>query len=251
MNAITTFFRRLMAQGHRYAVVLPALSLFGYSSLQAAETTSPEQLIGTAEGFLDVEVQDYLERADIEGRSEIKVNSLDPRLSLAACDQDLTASLEGTRPIGRVAVRIQCEGSSPWTIFVPAQVRLFREVVAVARPLKRAQLMTMEDVKLVERDVSSANQGYLTSLDQAVDKKLTRPLMVDQVISPAHVEQAEVIRKGDQVVISARSGKINVRMPGEALSDGYPGEQIRIRNLNSKRVIKARVIGPGQVEVEM
>jgi flagella basal body P-ring formation protein FlgA len=40
-------------------------------------------------------------------------------------------------------------------------------------------------------------------------------------------------------------------MPGEALSDGGLSEQIRVRNLNSQRVVKARVTGPGQVEVSM
>jgi flagella basal body P-ring formation protein FlgA len=66
-----------------------------------------------------------------------------------------------------------------------------------------------------------------------------------------HIEQAEVIRKGDQVVITARSGTLSVRMPGEALSNGGLSEQIRVKNLNSKRVIKAQVIAPGQVEVSM
>ncbi|WP_424753608.1 flagella basal body P-ring formation protein FlgA [Klebsiella pneumoniae] len=40
-------------------------------------------------------------------------------------------------------------------------------------------------------------------------------------------------------------------MPGEAMSDGSFNEQIRVKNLNSSRVIKANVTGPGQVEVAM
>ncbi|MCY1454933.1 flagella basal body P-ring formation protein FlgA [compost metagenome] len=60
-----------------------------------------------------------------------------------------------------------------------------------------------------------------------------------------------MVSKGDQVVISAMSPAINVRMPGEALSNGAPGEQIRVRNLSSGRVVKARVKGPGQVQVDM
>ena len=59
------------------------------------------------------------------------------------------------------------------------------------------------------------------------------------------------MRKGDQVVINARSGTLTVRMPGEALSDGGLSEQVRVKNLNSKRVIKARITGPGQVEVAL
>jgi flagella basal body P-ring formation protein FlgA len=60
-----------------------------------------------------------------------------------------------------------------------------------------------------------------------------------------------VIRKGDQVVITARTGTMAVKMPGEALSNGGMNEQIRVRNLNSQRVVKARVTGPAQVEVSM
>jgi flagella basal body P-ring formation protein FlgA len=40
-------------------------------------------------------------------------------------------------------------------------------------------------------------------------------------------------------------------MPGEALSNGGLREQIRVKNLNSQRVIKAQVMAPGQVEVAM
>ena len=89
------------------------------------------------------------------------------------------------------------------------------------------------------------------AITQAIGKKLTRPLQPDQVLAPIHVEQAEVVRRGDQVIISARSGGISVRMPGEALSDGGMGKQINVRNLGSQRVVKARVTGPGQVEVAM
>ena len=59
------------------------------------------------------------------------------------------------------------------------------------------------------------------------------------------------MRKGDHVIISARSGTLSVKMPGEALSDGGLSEQIRVKNLNSNRIIKARVTAPGQVEVAL
>lgn len=252
MNATTTLFRRLIAKRRQLLGVLPALCGLGYSPTAATATTLPEQLIGATQSFLELTVGDYLQRSEIQARHEIQINQLDPRLRLPLCDQDLTTSLESpAQPIGRVTVRVRCEGSSPWTVFVPGQVRLYRHVLIVSRPLKRETVLTAADLSLLERDVGLLNQGYLTSLDQALGKKLTRTLLPDQVLAPVHLQQAEAIRKGDQVVISARSAAVNVRMPGEALSDGAPGEQIRVRNQRSQRVIKARVIGPGQVEVAM
>ncbi|GLX89058.1 flagella basal body P-ring formation protein FlgA [Pseudomonas fragi] len=204
------------------------------------------------QGFLEFTVEDYLATGHIEGRYEIQVNNLDPRLRLAQCDKELTATLESpAQPMGRVTVRVRCEGSSPWTIFVPAQVKLFREVVTVTHPLKRGMVIDYDDVVLRERDISLINQGYMTAVELAVGQKLLRPMVTDQVLTLTHLEQAAVVRKGDQVVINARSGTLTVRMPGEALSDGGLSEQVRVKNLNSKRVIKARITGPGQVEVAL
>lgn len=232
--------------------VLPALCLLGYNPLQAAALVLPEELIGATEGFLEFSVEDYLERSEIQARYEISVNPLDPRLRLAACDSDLTQTLESPKqPVGRVTVRISCAGSTPWTIFVPAQVRLFSPVVVATRPLNRGELLGPDTTALAEQDIGTLTQGYLTSTELVAGRKMTRAVRAGQALTPALVEMAESIKRGDQVVINARSGGINVRMPGEALSGGTLGQQISVRNLSSQRVIKARIAGPGQVEVAM
>ena len=252
MNTETTTIRHLLANCRYWLAVLPALLALGYGPLVSAAAMRTDDLIGASETFLEQAVGDYLQRSNIAGRHEIQINRLDPRLRLPLCDQPLTTQLESpAHPIGRVTTRVRCEGSAPWTVFVPAQVRLFREIVTTTRPLKRAGIIEPQDVTLRERDVSTINQGFLTSVDEAIGQKLTRPTVADQVITLVHLEQAEVIRKGDQVVITARSGTLAVRMPGEALANGGLKEQIRVKNLNSQRVIKAQVTAPGQVEVAM
>lgn len=249
MYTKTTFSRRLtrLLTGSLVALCLMASSV----RTQAQAFTLPEQLIGVTQGFLEFTVEDYLATTQTGGRYEIQVNRLDPRLRMPLCSQQLDASLESPTPLGRVTVKVRCDSAAPWTIFVPAQVRLLRDVVVMTRPLKRESVVGEGDIALRERDVGTLGQGYLTQMDQAVGMKLLRPTVVDQVLTQQHLEQAEVVRKGDHVVIVARSGTLSVRMPGEALSKGGLQEQIRVRNLNSKRVVKARVTGPGQVEVAM
>ncbi|WP_253398212.1 MULTISPECIES: flagellar basal body P-ring formation chaperone FlgA [Pseudomonas] len=254
MDMKTTVSRRTSRPRYRRLLCAwMALFAVGASATARADNvTLPDLLIGVTQGFLEFTVEDYLATTQTPGRYEIQVNQLDPRLRMPMCDKELTATLESpAQPIGRVTVKVRCEGASPWTVFVPAQVKLFRDVVVVSRPLKRSGIIGYEDVSLRERDISLINQGYLTSVDQAVGQRLTRPMVTDQVITLVHLEQAEVIRKGDQVVISASSGGLNVKMPGEALSNGGMSEQIRVKNLNSNRVIKARVTAPGQVEVAL
>ena len=232
---------------------MSAVCLFNAGSPAFADAvTLPDMLIGVTQGFLEFTVEDYLATSQTEGRYEIEVKQLDPRLRMPMCDKELTATLESpATPIGRVTVKVRCDSTAPWTVFVPAQVRLFRDVVTTTRPLKRAGFIEPGDVMLRERDISLVGQGYFTSTEQTIGQKLTRPTVGDQVLTLVHLEQAEVVTKGDQVVITARSGTLSVRMPGEALSNGGLREQIRVKNLNSQRVIKAQVIAPGQVEVAM
>ncbi|KAB5621839.1 flagellar basal body P-ring formation protein FlgA [Pseudomonas putida] len=250
MYTKTTFSRRLT---RLLAIPLAIACLLASGARTLADSfTLPEQLIGVTQGFLEFTVEDYMTRTQTVGRYDIQVNNLDPRLRMPVCSQQLDASLESpAQPLGRVTVRVRCDGTSPWTVFVPAQVKLFRDVVVMTRPLKRESVIGEGDVALRERDVSTLGQGFLSELDQAVGMKLLRPTVLDQVLTLQQLEQADVIRKGDHVVITARSGGLSVRMPGEALSKGGLTEQIRVRNLNSQRVVKATVVGPGQVEVAM
>lgn len=235
-----------------FLMTLAAACTFVACNTNADEFTSREELIGATQGFLEFTVEDYLATSQTEGRYEISVNEIDPRLRMPKCAEQLTASLSSPgAPLGRVSVKVRCDTAAPWTVFVPAQVKLFREVVMTTRPLTRDTVLGAPDLVMRERDVGLLTQGFLTSLDQALGFKLTRQTASDQVLSATFVQQPEVINKGDQVVIIARTGALAVRMPGEAMSNGAMSQQISVRNLNSQRVIKARVTGPGEVEVSM
>ncbi|MED5607263.1 MULTISPECIES: flagellar basal body P-ring formation chaperone FlgA [Pseudomonas] len=228
------------------------LGAFAPGPTWADDFTAPEILIGSTQGFLEFKVEDYLQRSGIDARYEIEVARIDPRLRLAACDKDLTQSLESpAQPVGRVSVLVRCDGSSPWSVYVPAQVKLFRQVLVTTLPLKRDHVLEPGDISLVERDIGLLSQGYLTDPQQAVGQKLKRPTVSDQILAPVFLEQAAAVRKGDQVVIRAQTGTVNVVMPGEAMADGVPGEQIRVRNLRSQRIIRARVVEPGAVQVTL
>jgi flagella basal body P-ring formation protein FlgA len=235
------------------SLLLTLAGLYSTSQTYAGtEITLPEQLIGAAQGFLEERVQEYLIESHTDGRHEIRVNDLDPRLRLAACDQPLSAAQQGTEsPLGRISVRVRCEGSTPWTVYIPAEVRLYRNVVVTTRPLLRDTIIDPQNVTLLERDIGKLPQGYLTDIDLVMGQKLKRQVVADQILAPSFLQAAEVVHKGDQVVITTGSIAFNVRMQGEALTDGAQGEQIRVKNLNSKRVVKARVTGPGMVEVTM
>ena len=212
-----------------------------------------DQLIGVTSQYLEQQVSDYAQTLGGDPRHEVRINRLDQRLRLPICAEDaLSARLESPDiPIGRVTVRVTCDGPSPWRLFVQAQVSLYQQVVVSSRPLSRGGVIGAQDIRLAERDTGLLNSNYLLDPAQAIGMQLKRNVNTDTVLSHTQLEQNRLIQRGDKVVISAGNSSVNVRMPGEALEDGTLGAQIRVRNTRSNRVIRARVTGPGQVEAGM
>ena len=221
-------------------------------SIFAQAETVQQQIIGTSQEFLEHITKEYLAQNSIDGRHTVKIGRLDPRLRLPFCSEPLQASLESpAQPLGRVTIRVRCDSQAPWTIFVPGHVNVYREVATALRSLPRNSIVQAADVQLSERDISSLRQGYILNLENVIGQKITRPIQPNQIISANYLKAAAAINKGDQVVISARANSMYVRMPGTALEEGAIGQQIRVRNVRSQRVVHARVTGPGQVEVAM
>jgi flagella basal body P-ring formation protein FlgA len=235
----------------RYLTGCALLPLFFCATVSANPLI--DQVIGATTTFLEQEIETHLQRSARDARYEVQINRLDNRLRLPLCpDGALRAELESpAEPVGRVTVRLSCESEVRWRLFVPAQVSLFQPVLVTTRPLSRHSVVSERDVSLLERDVGLLNNAYLTDMEQIKGLRLRRQVSADTVLSPNQLEQQEVVKRGDKVVISAANAQVSVRMPGEALESGNLGSQIRVRNNRSGRVVKARISGPGQVEVAM
>lgn len=232
--------------------LITVLILLGSGALHANPLI--DQLIGTTSAFLEQKIAAHLEASTQDARYTIEVNRLDQRLRLPLCPADaLSATLESPSvPVGRVTVRVSCDSSeAQWRLFVPAMVNLYHQVVVTTRPLPRHGVIGANDIDMRERNLGILSGGYLLRPEQAIGLRVRRPVNADEVLSPNQLEQDETVKRGDKVVISAANSRVAVRMPGEALESGTAGSQIRVRNTRSNRILKARIIGPGQVEVAM
>lgn len=225
--------------------------LLGFFS--GAATASPliDQLVGSAESFLQGAIEEHLASSTRDANYRIEISRLDNRLRLPLCDENaLQTTLESPQvPIGRVTVRVSCNSPSSWRLFVPAQVSLRQSVLVTTRPLLRHSILAAGDLALVERDITTTADSFLTSPDTVIGLRLRRALPADTALTPQHLEQNQIISRGDKVIIRSSNERVSVRMPGEALEAGSIGSQIRVRNSRSDRVIHARITGPGEVRV--
>lgn len=190
--------------------------------------------------------------AEDHNKVEITVGTLDPRLRLHRCDKPLEAfKPPGSRMIGNTSIGVKCVGATPWKLYVPVKISIYKNVLIAKRYLKRGAKIKASDIELYERDLSTVTRGYMTEPQQAVGMILKQPLMVDAILTPAMLEAQKLVRRGEGVIILAKDNGIEVRMKGKALVDGSNGQIIRVKNLASQRIIEGQVISRGIVSVPM
>ncbi len=182
----------------------------------------------------------------------VTVGRLDSRLKLAACTEELVAfTPPGRKRTGRTTVGVRCDGTRPWSLYVPVTVSVMGDVVVATRDLLRGQMVSPSDVRLEQRDLTLLHTGYLSTLDLAVGKRVKRTIRQGRIVKPVQIATPALIKKGAEVTIKASSERIQITTKGKALSSGGIGERIRVRNLRSNKVVEATVVNAGTVQVDL
>ena len=183
--------------------------------------------------------------------SEILVGRLDPRLRLAPCVEPLvlrdTRGAHGGRP---AAIEVRCEGARPWALYVPVTVRRHAEVVVAARPVARGASLAAADLRLARVAVASGAEDYFTQPEQVVGRVAGRVLAQGEALLARQLRRAQLIRRGDQVVLASSGGSISVSVRGTALEDGGAGDRVTVRNLSSERIVEGIIRPDGVVHVQ-
>ncbi len=185
-----------------------------------------------------------------EKNVEILVGSLDSRLRLAECSDKLTYKvIEPPHNAHNITVKTSCKGKQRWTVYIPATVNMYEDIVVANRSLARGELLMEDDLSYKRVNVASIGRGLVNDLDNVYGLELKRPVRAGELLRQNYLKKPDVVLKGQQVVLSTESRFLTVETTGTALVNGYVGERIKVKNEKSNRVIDAEVIAPGRVSV--
>lgn len=206
----------------------------------------------SVETFMQTQIPALQNRYGRNSRVEFALVAMDPRLNLPNCQQPLALSLKEQDNItSRLNVQVSCNAGMGWNVFVPVDIGIHLPIVSANGPLARNTTLTEGDIQLTESDITRLNGPYLTRPEDAIGLSLKRQLTAGAPITSDLLSQPILIKRGDAVTITAESDGLSVKMPGVAMSDGRRGEQIRIKNSTSAKIVDAQVTEAGQVTVSM
>ncbi|WP_189387308.1 flagellar basal body P-ring formation chaperone FlgA [Bacterioplanes sanyensis] len=163
----------------------------------------------------------------------------------------LPLEIDTGRPLqaGRNGIALRCD-SPYWSQNLAIQLHHMADLVVLARPVASDQILTSDDVRLARLDTGEQTKGYYRNLDKVIGKQVKRSLRPGTVLSADMLEQPNLVERRQRVRIQVIRPGIQVEMPGEAMASGHLGERIRVRNLQSQRIIQATVTAAGVVQVQ-
>ena len=214
----------------------------------AQESAGPDALRAVAVQAVERQLPDS-DIARGANRSEVEAGAIDSRLRFPACGTPPAAEVDLSRGSGRYSVKLSCPAPSQWSLYVPVEVRVFRDAVVANRAMNRGDIVGPDDVRLEERNVLAPGANGLTRLEDVIGFELRRAIQPNGMVPDSAVISPLVVRRGDRLQISAHAGGITVGAAAEALRDGRKGERIPARNIQSKRVVEVIVTGPGRGDI--
>jgi flagella basal body P-ring formation protein FlgA len=122
------------------------------------------------------------------------------------------------------------------------------EALTYTRSLRTGEVVGPNDLAWAKATTSAPSDAPKDA-DALIGMAARRPLRAGGVAALRDVTAPEVIHKDEAVVVSYRSGKVNLTLQARALKGAAAGELVDLVNPASKKVIQAIATAPGQAVV--
>ncbi|MDR3562506.1 MAG: flagellar basal body P-ring formation chaperone FlgA [Negativicutes bacterium] len=143
---------------------------------------------------------------------------------------------------------ISVDGRPYTTLSLRFIVKAYRNVVVATRNLPAGEVLSSDNLRLERWDVGRLT-GYSTDSSKLLGLRTRRPIIAGQPIAEAAIEKPPLVKHGSAVTILAQVDGITASASGLALQEGSEGAVIRVQNLNSNKIVSARVIDGTTVQV--
>ncbi len=161
----------------------------------------------------------------------------------------LQAALAKDAPDGYVKVTVSAMAGTRTLKTLDVLFKLgyvVRKVVA-AKDISAGETLTSENLQVVEvESVRPAEGPFAPPLGMVARHDIRKGLEVRDNLVRAP-RQAVVIKRGQGVEMRIEGKNFAVRAAGQALEDGKPGQFIKVRNIDTRRIIVGKVMPDGVV----
>lgn len=225
-------------------ITLSCLLIF-YGNLLFAESFASPQ-----------EFKNYIKNIILESSSteegeklEVTILQFNTENNLPYCKSKFQTSLGQSGSSSTNTVVLSCIEKSPYTVYIPVQLKLMVDMVAAAHRIMPGDIITEKDVFIEKFDKYQVYHEYFQEPTQVINLVASRLIAPRSIIFQKSVAKPKLVKKNQSIALVLREGPIEVSMAGVAQMDGYINDTIKILNPSSKKIVEGIVTGYGTVEI--
>jgi flagellar basal body P-ring formation protein FlgA len=145
---------------------------------------------------------------------------------------------------------IEVEGSSRKSNLAGTVVARFQqEVLAAKRNLNQGERIQPGDFEIKHVDISSG-KDFLQLESDVIGQQLLRAVQTGQGISRSDLRREAAIKRGQLIRVVLGNEGFEVSASANAEESGFVGDLIRLKTIETQKVLNGRVIEQGKVRVE-
>ena len=261
MNSLFNI-RRLIR--HR-ALLLSCIGMLGLSasislaaantgnSLTASEASSaPRQKDSNNHTVVQRGVKNYLQNQLKDNQSvnqiTIDVADIDQRIQIVNCPAGFNYHAdENSFSQAYISVRVSCNNNE-WYLFANARILRTQPVVVTASMISPGTVLDIDNLRVAQVETNRLRHTAYHTTDELIGARMKRRVRQGQ---PIQANMLCFICKGDRITISAQVGGMRVRTSGIAQQDGVLGENIKVINASSQKLVIAEVASTDEVVVRL
>ena len=119
----------------------------------------------------------------------------------------------------------------------------------VTKAIARDEMLSQDTWQIVTGELADLPFRHLPTPDEIVTLKARRDVAPGEVLTDAIVTVPPLVRSGEKVDVTVHIGSVEASGTAIASGSGHLGDTIRIIQRASRRLLNARISGPGAVEL--
>jgi flagella basal body P-ring formation protein FlgA len=172
--------------------------------------------------------------AGLPGKVTFTVDEIDRRIVLRPCSKVEAFLPAGSQLIGRISIGVRCAEPKGWSIFIPVQIKISRDLLISARPLAQGQIVHAEDLS---RQTTETTQNVgMTDPSLAIGKVLRYSVSAGYIMRADMLREPYSVRQGQSVRLSVQGSSFTLSSSGVALNNAGEGETVQVRTASGRLV---------------
>jgi flagella basal body P-ring formation protein FlgA len=147
-------------------------------------------------------------------------------------------------------VRIVEDGKEIESAPVRFEIKLYADVLVANENLQRSDQDLAARCVLRRMDITDLNERPLEKVAELNHKRAKRNLRRGTILTAGSIEPIPDVESGHEVSITYVNGPIQITAAGTALQSGMAGDYIKVKNMQSGKIIMARVVDNAQVAID-